>query len=596
LAQVQADKSKASQLHSMRRSFSAPQLHLTRACPKRSPSTYVSTSPTGAGVTTVRCMSCGGELCLRQAPLIRRYAFGRVRGCTSCGKPLRRNQQRWRCEKGCDFSVCECCARRRLSTSMGVRGPPGSKVACKYGAGCWNRNSEHSASFSHPGDADYRYGRVVFENGQRPVLQTLWDIFRFFDPKDSGHLPRGQFGLVAQEVEFHARGPIDIEAAWVDAGGKEQGHVSFVRFASWVGRVGIRLPVGLDISTGTCRPCRFRHSDDGRCCTCTGFRADCSLGGSQCICGHSAWLHRSDVAEQSIAVQLLSGGPSHWKRNVAGLVDARHRRSFDDMQMLLDATHKENDNWTRDRGCSLHGINACPPECVYINKAPVPTGYRLVNVQRNQNPLLWARYSLMRSAILEQCTHGGSCRVISVECSTTPFDKLDNAPLLREANEWRLFHGSTRSACREICDNNFRLTLAGTGATWKGAGAASGLPLYGYGIYLTERITKADEYAAPAPGGLAGCSYPKGVECQGADVPLYSVLVCRVIGGRVHICTEKDVDGTALRRQVLEGSDHSVLGDREKVLNKPYREFVIYDRDQVYPEFVLTYARIMPAG
>ena len=38
--------------------------------------------------------------------------------------------------------------------------------------------------------------------------------------------------------------------------------------------------------------------------------------------------------------------------------------------------------------------------------------------------------------------------------------------------------------------SNFRLKLAGTGATWKD-GKEKGLPLYGYGAYFAECVTKA---------------------------------------------------------------------------------------------------------
>lgn len=33
--------------------------------------------------------------------------------------------------------------------------------------------------------------------------------------------------------------------------------------------------------------------------------------------------------------------------------------------------------------------------------------------------------------------------------------------------------------------------MAGTGATWKDSGASKGTPLYGFGFYFAERITKA---------------------------------------------------------------------------------------------------------
>ena len=41
---------------------------------------------------------------------------------------------------------------------------------------------------------------------------------------------------------------------------------------------------------------------------------------------------------------------------------------------------------------------------------------------------------------------------------------------------------------------------------------------------------------------------------------------------------------------VQSGGFHSVLGDREKARGT-YREFVVYDQDQAYPEYLIIYRR-----
>lgn len=46
-----------------------------------------------------------------------------------------------------------------------------------------------------------------------------------------------------------------------------------------------------------------------------------------------------------------------------------------------------------------------------------------------------------------------------------------------------------------------------------------------------------------------------------------------------------------LLRQIKDKKYHSLLGDREKC-RKTFREFVIYDDDQVYPEFAVWYERV----
>jgi len=249
---------------------------------------------------------------------------------------------------------------------------------------------------------------------------------------------------------------------------------------------------------------------------------------------------------------------------------------LDKLNCLLTRTHKEGDNWTRDRGCALHGVNACESACIFKNKVAVPVGYRLASAQRNQSPLHWARYSMMRAAILKESHARGGCKRMATESSQEPFDRLDGAPLDERVNEWWLFHGSSEASCLSICEKNFALDLAGSGATWKRS-SGSGSSLYGPGVYFAERITKADEYAVGSAGE------------NGSTV--YTVLLCRVVAGSPRVCTTNQIDAERLREDILGGRHHSVLGDRVTELKKPFREIVVYDTDQVYPEFLLTYTR-----
>merc|ERR1712048_943028 len=112
----------------------------------------------------------------------------------------------------------------------------------------------------------------------------------------------------------------------------------------------------------------------------------------------------------------------------------------------------------------------------------------------------------------------------------------------------------------------------------------SGTPLYGFGMYFAEHITKADEYSKPV-----------GQSTIVADVParddLFCVLLCRLVGGRVKVVTTNEFEATKLKMDVYDGPYHAVLGDRVSKLGKPYREVVIYDKDQCYPEYLLVYKR-----
>lgn len=263
--------------------------------------------------------------------------------------------------------------------------------------------------------------------------------------------------------------------------------------------------------------------------------------------------------------------PNEWAPRLEGLVRLESQDVLNMFSDLLNVTHKQTDNWTRDRGCRQHGVNQCKPPCIYQNKAPVPSEYILVGAWRNQNAELWSRYCAMRAAIAEEC---------QLEPVPEPFDCLSCAHQFQalagsqlQPLEWRLFHGSSANGCQDICAGNFKEELAGTGATWKVSGDTFGMPLYGFGIYFAEHITKADEY------------------CKSDASGIFSVLLCRIVAGRVKIVTDNEFDPTLLKLEALDGKCHSVCGDRTRTLRKPYREVVVYESDQVYPEFLIQYVR-----
>ena len=53
-----------------------------------------------------------------------------------------------------------------------------------------------------------------------------------------------------------------------------------------------------------------------------------------------------------------------------------------------------------------------------------------------------------------------------------------------------------------------------------------------------------------------------------------------------------EIDKDQLKKEVFDGPYHSVFGDRVKTLGKPYREIIVYDKDQIYPEYLVLYERL----
>lgn len=86
-------------------------------------------------------------------------------------------------------------------------------------------------------------------------------------------------------------------------------------------------------------------------------------------------------------------------------------------------------------------------------------------------------------------------------------------------------------------------------------------------------MTKADEYASPNEYGE------------------YALLLCRALGGKVRYTDAVEPDVEELLNDCTQGSFNCVLGDREKC-RKTFREFVFFDSEAVYPEYVLMYTRV----
>mmetsp|Transcript_55619 Transcript_55619/g.120100 ORF Transcript_55619/g.120100 Transcript_55619/m.120100 type:complete len:583 (-) Transcript_55619:42-1790(-) len=451
------------------------------------------------------------------------------------------------------------------------------RKACRFGFGCFQKNAAHLEMYVHPGDRNYRNGLVSFGH-KGPQFQTLWQLFTFHDPDESAYLNREEFGeALAHFKRFSKEEVPDLDTMWEEAGGLVHDHVNFARFSGLAESHGVNLPLGIE-SLSAARPCHFRiMKKDGYSCGCAEFvKGD---DGWLCQCGHKPSMHRSDCTLKSAKSVLSEAAELKWEEGVEGLVEVEDEEIIAALQAMMTKTHKTEDNWTRDRGCKLHGRShpECNWKCIRTNGHPVPTGYNLKKVLRNQNLTLWHNFAVTRRSIASECA---SDRQREVAYADAPVESNCDlcSPTEPGCNDWRLFHGTSIKACRGICSTNFRLSLSGTGATWKTPGEDKGSPLYGFGIYLAERITKADEYSEPLPD-------------DEPDSGLCCALVVRCIGGKANIVESNEIDKHKLRSDVFDGPYHSVFGDRVKVLGKPYREIVVYDRDQIYPEYLLLYER-----
>ncbi|CAJ1402883.1 unnamed protein product [Effrenium voratum] len=235
-------------------------------------------------------------------------------------------------------------------------------------------------------------------------------------------------------------------------------------------------------------------------------------------------------------------------------------------QRLLDLTHRKV--YTRDR-----------------MGQPVPERLRLLTVAAVTNDESWGNYAARREAIRREIDAdisgytrydvdtmarssdaesdaGESAESIALALADEDFA----SPLMQEVNEVFLFHGTSAANAEKIKTHDFRINLAGSNAG----------SLYGRGIYLAENCTKSDEYTSPLADGVR------------------HLLVCRVALGRVHYTDAKeDADPRGCEDACLKGKYHSILGDRKKCRGT-FREFVVFDEEQTYVNYILTYRREDP--
>jgi hypothetical protein len=158
--------------------------------------------------------------------------------------------------------------------------------------------------------------------------------------------------------------------------------------------------------------------------------------------------------------------------------------------------------------------------------------------------------------------HFGAVSNSVADLKTASAVDLLGSPLEAETNTVWLFHGTNDEAADLITQGDFLVDKAGSNAG----------TLYGRGIYLAESCSKSDEYTQ---------ENAQGNRC---------ILLCRTLLGNVLYCDAVSPNVDNLVRQCRHGSFHSVLGDREKCRGT-FREFIVYDDDQVYPEFVIWYKR-----
>lgn len=461
-------------------------------------------------------------------------------------------------------------------SSSACAGP--ARAVCNHGTKCYRRNPEHNEKLSHPGDPDYL--RCCREAGKTPEFVSIRKLFEWCDASRTSNVSREEITPVWDVIQKLGEGVGDLDDdMWNTIDDDGNGHINFSEFAEFTTKYKVGLPLGVDDLFGTsnagamrcgvfdCR-CRnftvqrrrckygdgcYQKGEDHRAgfchpCDKDWERAASSRDESMCVCGHKLKLH-SSAATGAGAVRY----PPYWvsetdasESEFCAQVPVRPELLVQ-FQCLMNATY--SDVTTRDR-------------VAHCKTWMVPRSYTIVSAMRNENSKLWRKY-MFKKALLQKEQLELEYKQFD-DVLTTRFwesSDADGETLDKSINEWYLFHGTSASAARNICQMDFKMRLAGSSTG----------TLYGRGCYLAESITKADEYSKEESG-------------------VFTVLLCRVLGGSVRYCDDPQPNAEELTFDCVQGPCDCIMGDRKKV-SGTYREIVVFDTENVYPEYILTYRR-----
>jgi hypothetical protein len=182
-------------------------------------------------------------------------------------------------------------------------------------------------------------------------------------------------------------------------------------------------------------------------------------------------------------------------------------------------------------------------------------------------------------------------RLADCESSKYLKDHPLSTPLLdASANEYWLFHG---------CSDKIVSVLIYTGYDPR---VSSLDGMFGGGFYLAENSSKSNQYI-PCPGcGKNSIFWGSGCSCKNQKDLEFSIILYRAVLGDVHIVKQYDKktyrgDQFRVRRPPLKENSinlyDSIMGESKKNGGDllQYREFILYEPGQAYPEYVIKFKR-----
>ena len=167
------------------------------------------------------------------------------------------------------------------------------------------------------------------------------------------------------------------------------------------------------------------------------------------------------------------------------------------------------------------------------------------------------------------------------------------APLLdSSANEYWLFHGCEASIAQILIHEGYDPRVSSLEG------------MFGGGFYLAENSSKSNQYI-PCPGCGRNSIFQKGsCKCKFQQNLEFYIILYRAVLGDVHVAEKYDKEkyrsgqqGRRVRRPPCKENSgdlyDSVMGESKTHGGDAlqYREFILYDTNQAYPEYLIKFQR-----
>jgi len=223
-----------------------------------------------------------------------------------------------------------------------------------------------------------------------------------------------------------------------------------------------------------------------------------------------------------------------------------------------------------------------------------PNKFQVVKIFRIQSLHLWSAYIYEKTRIRNKYGMNLSGKPISKYISENP---LTMPELDKTANEFYFFHGTKKETIDKIIFGGFDPRKSAS------------TNMFGSGLYFAENSSKSNQYV-PCPKCGKGCIGKSECHCEPETITLpYTMLLSRVILGNAYLCKDYDPDWFKIDSKkveeykpipktgcgLCEETEHdSVFAESMSLggdcLN--YREFIVYNKAQTYPEYIIYYNRI----